>query len=55
MREGPSSNTKTLRTAMRGTRFHGIGRKGNWIQVADPETKEVGWIYARYIATAELR
>jgi len=55
MREGPSSNAKTMRTAMRGTKFHAIGRKGNWIQVTDPDTKEIGWIYARYIATAELR
>ena len=55
MREGPSSTAKLLRTATRGTKFHAVGRKGNWIEVADPETKEVGWIYARYIATAELR
>ena len=55
VREGPSSTTRSLRTAPRGTRFRAIGREGNWIQVTDPKTQEVGWVYARYIATAEAR
>ncbi|MGI8725212.1 MAG: SH3 domain-containing protein [Methyloceanibacter sp.] len=55
VREGPSSTTPAIRTAPSGSRFQATGRKGNWIQVIDSETKEVGWIYARYIATAEVR
>ena len=28
------------------------GRKGNWVEVTDPATSEVGWVYSRYIETA---
>jgi hypothetical protein len=29
------------------------GRQGNWVQVTDPATAEVGWVYSRYIETAQ--
>ena len=27
--------------------------QGNWVQVTDPATSEAGWVYSRYIETAE--
>jgi uncharacterized protein YgiM (DUF1202 family) len=35
----------------KGTKLRATDRKGNWVQVADPETSETGWIYSRFIAT----
>ena len=28
-------------------------RKGNWVQITDPATAEAGWVYSRFIETAE--
>jgi uncharacterized protein YgiM (DUF1202 family) len=53
VRAAPSTTADTLRVAEKGTKLRVTGREGNWVQVADPETKEVGWIYSRYIETAE--
>ena len=53
LRAAPSSNADTLRVAEKGTKLRVTGREGNWVQVIDPATSEVGWVYARYIETAE--
>jgi hypothetical protein len=52
LRTAPSSNADTIRVAEKGTKLLVTGRKGNWVQVTDPSTAEVGWVYARYIETA---
>jgi hypothetical protein len=53
VRAAPSSTADTLRVAEKGVKLRVTGRKGNWVQVADPVTSEVGWVYARYIETAQ--
>jgi uncharacterized protein YgiM (DUF1202 family) len=53
VRAAPSSNADTLRVAEKGAKLRVTGRQGNWVQVTDPATSEVGWVYARYIETAE--
>jgi uncharacterized protein YgiM (DUF1202 family) len=52
LRASPSSTAQTIRIVEKGTRLLAVGRKGNWVQVADPETSETGWIYSRLIAAA---
>jgi hypothetical protein len=53
LRSAPSSTADTIRVAEKGTKLRVTGRKGNWVQVADPATSEVGWVYSRFIETAE--
>ena len=53
LRSAPSSTADTLRVAEKGTKLRVTGREGNWVQVTDPATSEVGWVYARYIETAQ--
>ncbi len=53
VRAAPSSNADTLRVAEKGAKLRVTGRKGNWVQVTDPATAEVGWVYSRYIETAQ--
>ena len=53
VRAAPSSTADTLRVAEKGAKLRVTGRQGNWVQVADPVTSEVGWVYARYIETAQ--
>ena len=53
VRVAPSSSAETIKVAEKGTKFRVTGRQGNWVQVTDPATAEVGWVYSRYIETAE--
>ena len=53
MRAEPMPQAKTLKIAERGMRFKATGRKGGWVQVTDPKTAEVGWIYSRYVAVVD--
>lgn len=53
VRSAPSSTADTLRVAEKGARLRVTGRAGNWVQVIDPVTSEVGWVYGRYIQTAQ--
>jgi hypothetical protein len=53
VRAAPSTTADTLRVAEKGTKLLVTGREGNWVQVTDPATSEVGWVYSRYIETAE--
>ncbi len=54
VRAAPSSTADTLRIAEKGAKLRVTGRKGNWVQVTDPATSEAGWVYARFIETAEV-
>jgi hypothetical protein len=49
MREDASSDGKVLKVVQKGTKLQVKGRDGNWIQVANPETNEEGWIYTRFL------
>ena len=53
VRAAPSSNADTLRVAEKGAKLRVTGRKGNWVQVTDPATTEVGWVYSRFVETAQ--
>lgn len=53
VRSAPSSTADTLRVAEKGEKLRVTGRKGNWVEVTDPATAEVGWIYSRFIETAQ--
>ncbi len=53
VRAAPSSTAETLRVVEKGAKLKVTDRKGNWVQITDPATSEVGWVYARYIETAE--
>jgi hypothetical protein len=52
VRAEPTPEGETLKIAQRGTRYKAIGRKGRWVQITDPKTAEVGWVYSRFIASA---
>jgi Bacterial SH3 domain len=54
VRAAPSSTAETLRVVEKGARLKVTDRKGNWVQITDPATSEVGWVYSRYIETAEV-
>lgn len=53
VRAAPSSTAETLRVVEKGAKLKVTGRKGNWVELTDPATSEVGWVYSRYIETAE--
>ncbi len=53
VRSAPSSTADTLRVAEKGLKLRVTGRKGNWVQVTDPTTAEVGWVYSRFVETAQ--
>ena len=49
VRKGPSSSDATFKVAQKGTKLRVLGRNGNWVQIADPTTKQEGWIYTRFL------
>jgi hypothetical protein len=53
VRSGPTPQSETIKIAVPGKRYQATGRQGSWVQVTDPATSEVGWVYARYVATSE--
>ena len=53
MRAGPSSTAETRKIAQKGLKLRVLEREGNWVQVADPATKDEGWIYARFLEPAD--
>jgi hypothetical protein len=53
VRAAPSSTAETLRVVEKGAKLKVTDRKGNWVQITDPATAEVGWVYSRFIETAE--
>jgi hypothetical protein len=52
VRASPTPEAETLKIAQVGTRYRATGRKGRWVQVTDPKTAEVGWVYSRFITAA---
>lgn len=52
VRASPTPQAETLKIAQRGTRYRATGRKGKWVQVTDPKTSEVGWVYSRFVAAS---
>jgi hypothetical protein len=52
VRASPTPQAETLKIAQAGTRYRATGRKGKWVQVTDPKTSEVGWVYSRFVAAA---
>ncbi len=52
VRAAPTPEAETLKIAQRGMRYQATARKGRWVQVTDPTTSEVGWVYSRFIATS---
>ena len=52
VRAAPTPQAQTIKVAERGTRYQATARKGSWVQVTDPATAEVGWVYARYVAAS---
>lgn len=53
VRSEPTPEAETLKIAQAGMRYRATGRKGRWVQVTDPKTSEVGWVYNRFITAAE--
>jgi Bacterial SH3 domain len=53
VRKAPSQTAETLRIAQKGEKLRVIGRTSNWVQVTDPATSETGWVYSRFIETAQ--
>ena len=53
MRASPSSTGETRKIVQKGLKLRVLGREGNWVQVANPATKEEGWIYARFLGPAD--
>jgi TPR repeat protein len=53
VRAAPSSTAETLRVAQKGTKLRVTARKGSWVQVTDPATAETGWVYSRFVETAQ--
>jgi hypothetical protein len=52
MRAEPMPKAKTVKIAEPGTRYRATGRKAGWVQVTDPQTSQVGWIYSRFVTAA---
>lgn len=46
LRKGPTSSSAVISIVAKGAKLEVVGRKRGWVQVANPETSEKGWIYA---------
>ena len=46
LRKGPTSSSAVISIVAKGAKLEVMGRKRGWVQVANPETSEKGWIYA---------
>jgi len=53
VRKAPSPTAETLRIAQKGEKLRVIGRESNWVQVTDPASSDTGWVYSRFIETAQ--
>jgi hypothetical protein len=53
VRKSPAQTAETLRIAQKGEKLRVDDRKGNWVQVTDPATNKRGWVYSRFIDTAQ--
>ena len=46
LRKGPTSSSAVISIVAKGAKLEVLGRKRGWVQVANPESSEKGWIYA---------
>ena len=46
LRKGPTSSSAVISIVAKGAKLEVVGRKRGWVQVANPETSEKGWVYA---------
>ena len=46
LRKGPTSSSAVISIVAKGAKLEVLGRKRGWVQVANPESSERGWIYA---------
>ena len=53
VRSAPTPQAETIKVAQQGARYQATGREGRWVQITDPKTAEVGWIYDRYVAPSD--
>lgn len=53
VRTAPTPQAETIKVAQQGARYQATGREGRWVQITDPKTAEVGWIYDRYVAPSD--
>jgi len=53
LRKAPLQTAETLRIAQKGEKLRVIGRRGSWVQVTGPATHETGWVYSRFIESAQ--
>jgi Bacterial SH3 domain len=53
VRSAPTPQAETIKVAQQGARYQATGREGRWVQITDPKTAEVGWIYDRYAAPSD--
>ena len=55
LRQGPSSSAAVIGVIAKGTKLSLRARKRGWMQVANPATSEIGWIYAGNVSGEKLR
>jgi hypothetical protein len=53
VRSAPTPQAETIKVAQQGARYQATGREGRWVQITDPKTAEVGWIYDRYVSPSD--
>jgi hypothetical protein len=53
VRAAPTPQAETISVAAQGTRYQATAREGRWVQITDPKTAEVGWVYDRYVAPSD--
>jgi uncharacterized protein YgiM (DUF1202 family) len=46
LRKGPTSSSAVISIVAKGAKLEVTGRKRGWLQVANSETSETGWVYA---------
>jgi len=49
MRSGGSSSDPVIKVQLEGKRLRVASRDGGWVEVVEPETEVIGWIYERYV------
>jgi len=53
MRSGASSSSALIKVQLEGAQLRVVARDGNWINVAEPESEQRGWVYKKYVRSVE--
>jgi Bacterial SH3 domain len=53
MRAGPSSANPVIKVQFTGTKLRVTSHQDGWVQVAEPRSGDVGWIYGTYVRPIE--